>query len=428
MIAFAITGLSLLPTLGTEEVPAQRIVVTVKPVDWRGVSSMSSVAAIPDRDGDGIEELAVFSRSDLLLTVLSGGSGRVLDSLSIGEPEADGWCSVRIAGSADFNSDGVLDLLLCGNRWAIPAPSHQSTNMRLVWLVVDGSRFQVDVGRSSAAPRVLKEAGATLGTCVVLPRSGATPRIVLVVNINTTQPPDPKATRTEIWTCDPDSDEQQRQVYDAKPMERVGLNLSLVGDVGGDGVTDLAMRTEIGDGRPDGGSVLFLDGATMRPIRIVRSSRLELLSSDFGTSISGGMDLDGDHVPDIVVGGSWPDHPVWCLSGATGALLRTIESPTLSPDPIGRHCEVLQIPDCDGDSVGDILVTHPDALAGKTHYGGRACIHSGATGMLLADFDATPGVEGDFFGQWCAAVRGSKEYKTILFCGGDKTTRWVGVR
>lgn len=428
MIALVITALCSLSTIATEQEPARALVLTSKSVDWKGAARMAAIAAIPDRDGDGIEELAAFSWSDMRLTLLSGASGSVVDSLRVGEPETDGTGVLRIAGLADFNSDGALDLLLCGSRWANPPPAQKATNLRVVWSVVDGAKFRLDVGLSSAVPPVLLEPDAILSDCTVIPLAESRFRIVMALMITTAEPSKPKASRTEIWSYDPCTNEQRRYVYDLKPTERIVPFLAQVGDLDGDQAPDLALRTELGTGQTDGGSVLFVSGATMLPIRLVRSRSLDLLSFELGTSISGGTDINGDHVPDIVVGDLLPDHPVWCLSGATGDLVRTIETPTKSPDFVAVHCEVLLIPDCDGDSVGDILVTHPDAITGQVHYAGRVCLHSGATGALLAEFGADPGVEGDFFGQWCAAVRGSKEYKTILFCGGDKTTRWVGVR
>ena len=90
-----------------------------------------------------------------------------------------------------------------------------------------------------------------------------------------------------------------------KPESRFGFALSNLGDLNKDGFNDLA----IGAPYEDGGAVyVYLgskEGLKSEPSQIIRASDLPVearLFRTFGYSLSGGLDLDQNGYPDLLVG------------------------------------------------------------------------------------------------------------------------------
>ena len=108
---------------------------------------------------------------------------------------------------------------------------------------------------------------------------------------------------------------------------------------------------------------------------------------NFGVSTAGVPDLDGDGRGDVLVG-AWRENGgaedagrAYVFSGVTGARLRTLASPNPELDAqFGRS--VAGVPDADGDGQGDLLVGAPLEDGGASN-SGRAYLFSGATGELL---------------------------------------------
>ncbi|NQU49196.1 MAG: FG-GAP repeat protein [Planctomycetes bacterium] len=98
----------------------------------------------------------------------------------------------------------------------------------------------------------------------------------------------------------------------------------------------------------------------------------------YGDSISGAGDVDGDDVPDFIIGewGANSNHgTVYVHSGATGAVLHRFHGQAYQ-DRLGW--DVAAAGDVDADGFDDIAATAPGAAA--------ANVYSGATGALLFRF------------------------------------------
>ena len=160
-----------------------------------------------------------------------------------------------------------------------------------------------------------------------------------------------------------------------------GQDIACPGDVNGDGTIDFSI-TATGDslaGMTRPGAAYLFSGATGTPIYSWPGDSDYNL---YGWSIGNAGDINSDGVADIMVGHIFYDSPqnnrvgrVDFYSGADGSLLRQIAGSEYWED-LGS--DVSLIGDMDNDGVNDHLLG-----ADGRAYGGRAYIHSGASGDLL---------------------------------------------
>lgn len=106
----------------------------------------------------------------------------------------------------------------------------------------------------------------------------------------------------------------------------------------------------------------------------------------FGRTIAALPDIDGDQIPDLAIGDVAPapmqqtlTH-VWAVSGQTGKALWKATAPRLG-DRFGAS--IAAVPDQDGDTVPDILISAPTGDIAKC---GTVTLHSGARGNVIARF------------------------------------------
>jgi hypothetical protein len=145
-----------------------------------------------------------------------------------------------------------------------------------------------------------------------------------------------------------------------------GWIVTAVGDIDGDGVSDLAASCpDIGSRKP--GSVFLHSGRTGAIIYALRApSDLPDLAA-FGSSMAGVGDIDDDGIADFVVGSpfGWEDNSPGCIdlfSGIKGTWLMRVKG----SDPEGRFgWSMASIGDLDGDAKPDLLVgeVHRSVLA-----------------------------------------------------------------
>ncbi len=168
---------------------------------------------------------------------------------------------------------------------------------------------------------------------------------------------------------------------------RFGAWANGVSDVDGDGFGDLLVGAPFEDGgAPDAGRAYLFSGASGALLHTLASPSPES-PGRFGTGVAGVPDADGDGFGDLLVGAKFEDGGAadagraYLFSGASGALLHTLASP--SPEAFGRFgTGVAGVPDADGDGFGDLLAGAPFEDGGATD-AGRAYLFSGATGALL---------------------------------------------
>jgi hypothetical protein len=126
---------------------------------------------------------------------------------------------------------------------------------------------------------------------------------------------------------------------------------------------------------------------------------------NFGNVVGEAGDVDGDRVPDVVVGDTDFESEIlgrfWILSGATGAVLHSIALPSAQPCVEGYGCSfrVHGGSDVDRDGVPDLLIA-----AQPRESWGEGCVFlvSGKTGSILRTI-ATRGARSEN-GDWARFV------------------------
>lgn len=169
------------------------------------------------------------------------------------------------------------------------------------------------------------------------------------------------------------------------PGGRFGSGVASVPDTDGDGINDILVGAsgETFNGRRAGRAYLFsgASGALLLQLASAAPKR----NGNFGQSVAGLGDVDGDGRGDLAVGAPLEDNlsepnpgSVYIYSGATGALLQALHSPNAQAEGLFGN-RVSRVPDVDADGADDVLV----GAGFKFDLAGRAYVFSGRTGELL---------------------------------------------
>jgi len=190
-----------------------------------------------------------------------------------------------------------------------------------------------------------------------------------------------------------------------------GRKAASVPDITGDGVDEFAIgATEESIGSVDNvGRVYVYDGATNTLLHTLEPENVNR-DRNFGISISGVPDTNGDGAGEILVGAvgylsvTGPDEEgsgeysgrALLFDGASGALIQEIAPPVFKRG-IGFGRAVSGVPDADGDGYGDILVGSPREDTDFVD-SGKVYLFSGSDGTLLLTLESPNAEEYGRFG------------------------------
>lgn len=282
----------------------------------------SGLLRMPDRNGDGIADLAVSSSIQAAggppsIRLLSGANGQVIWTWQ--SPAAFGSIGSELTDAGDLDGDGVSDLIVNS-----AVPYQQAT-------------FQNE-------------------SVVILPATtGTLPQMTQTYAIS-------GATGVGIWTVPP------------APLASTGFSLAMTTDVNGDGVPDVLSGTP---GFPNGGStangrIVLLSGADGTLFSIVATG---LFGEMFGLRVVALGDLNGDLrsefgalTTNVLVTGSFPGllparNRLRVFSGATFEPIDVVSSAPYSSvfESGGFGYAMKSMSDLNGDGFPELMISSPMA-------------------------------------------------------------------
>ena len=176
--------------------------------------------------------------------------------------------------------------------------------------------------------------------------------------------------------------------------DKFGAAVAGIGDINNDSYSDLLVGAPGSDiAGSNAGRAYMYCGATGNLIDTIDGEAAE---DWFGFSVSRAGDIDGDDVPDFIVGARAPSNGrlgfAYVFSGADRSVIHV-----LSGEASGQHFgfAVAGGGDCNGDNVPDVVVSAPFHPAAGV-LGGRAYVFSGDDGSLLHMLTAE--ASSNFFG------------------------------
>ncbi len=393
---------ALLLTLAAPVASAQPLLQTILPPGGEADAPFAtSVAGLPDLDGDGAGDLLVGAPEATAggaedagkAYVFSGATGDVIHELASPNAASSGLGNfgfrfgAAVAGVPDTDGDGVVDLLV-GANWEAPPRSRFREGRAYLFSGATGALLHE---LASLSPDRDGEFGRAVAG---VPDADGDGRGDLLVGApeevsNGVE----RAGRAYLFSG---ATGAPLALLDSTNPEFVGFfgnAVAGVPDVDGDGRGDLLVGAPFEEPRGvvNAGRAYVFSGATGLLLYEIPSIGGEP-GDEFGQIVAASSDVNDDGRGDFAVG-------AYLLSGADGSLIRQFPAPLAGTN---RLYEVAAVPDADGDGTTDFLYSNPNRTFGANYVAGRAYLFSGATGDIIEQYSSPEPV--DRFGSAIAGV------------------------
>jgi len=269
------------------------------PVPLAGALFGGAVTPAGDIDRDGVSDLAIAAPNQNTVVhryqgqvfVFSGASGVLLRTIDHPEPQDRSHFGSALATGGDLDGDGTPDLI-------VGAPGQDG---------VKGAAIVVS-GASGSALRSLHDPdrrrggfGSSVASVGDVDGDGAQDLVVGAPRAKVGLRPQ----QGEAFLFSGRSGELLTRFKDPEPVADsfFGFAVSGLGDVNADGTPDVVVSAEdktVGDVRNQGQVFVFSgrDGALITTLDNPHSQR----DTDFGTAVAAAGDVNGDGIPDVVIG------------------------------------------------------------------------------------------------------------------------------
>jgi len=387
---------------------------------WSKVRYLDVGRAANDFDGDGYSDIVVGAtlQDDLTPTVdvgrayvYSGGSAHISNTpsttLDTPTPQANGHFASSVASAGDVNADGYADLIVGAS-----GESHGASGEGAAYIFLGGS-----TGLTALNTIVLDNpehhAGARFGVSVAtagdVNGDGYADVVVGADYFDGVQLATGKAFVYYGGSDGINTSSVQRWVKLDKPLSgegAFGRSVASAGDLDGDGFSDLVVGAEwqTGAASREGKTFVYYGSSTgvSSATPVTLDNPTGCIWGEFGYSVAGAGDLNGDGYADLVVGavgqsgGANISGNAYVYFGRPGGILLTPNTTIWNPtDHAGGHfgSSVAAAGDLDDDGFADLLVgafDQDDGLATDAVCADTQC----SEGNAFVYYGSASGVDG----------------------------------
>ncbi|TAH39424.1 MAG: hypothetical protein EYC70_01170 [Planctomycetota bacterium] len=306
-----------------------------------------SVANVGDVNGDGVEDIAggaPFESPGGAAYVWSGADGRVLHRFT--RSEIGAIYGRYIAGAGDVDGDGAADVLVGSERSSVFGPAAGAS---FVYSGATGAQLLV-LGQSAARNA---QDGDGLGDI----NADGLADLVISDFLN--------GGSVAVYSGADGS--VLYRIPSVAPFDGFGGSLANIRDIDRDGVNDFIVGAPAPQAGVRKGRAYVYSGVSGMLLMDLRGN---VDHDEFGFDVAGGMDVNGDGYPDMVVGahfgGSLEQGAAFVHSGLDGRLLAELVGET--PFDLFGHA-VAMTPDVNSDGLGDVVVYSHGADYGASNAG-----------------------------------------------------------